>query len=374
MAARYQSFEAQSGSSEDSELDDDIWGERESSEKLNLAHNDLFNEDFELRLANQIQLQNHATVSNIFAPNNFISLLPDTVAMFVHLSKLDLSHNRLTSIPDSLANMVNMTHMILTDNLLTENDFPKTMSMMTKLRTLNLSGNQLEIIPQQILEITSLRSLYLGANCLREVTPQIRRLRRLKILYLGGNQLHDLPDDIGGLEYLCSLSLSDNKLRRLPETLSTLSRLRVLHLHQNMLTTLPHGLIFITSLQDLSLRDNPLVMRFIRDMELQPASLLELSARVVKLHKLQYALDTLPGSLLRYLDTAHQCLNPDCDGVYFDHRIEHVKFSDFCGKYRVPLLQYLCSAECSVRQYQACSETRKDGEERRLPLSRVLLG
>ena len=28
MAARYQSFEAQSGSSEDSELDDDIWGER----------------------------------------------------------------------------------------------------------------------------------------------------------------------------------------------------------------------------------------------------------------------------------------------------------------------------------------------------------
>jgi len=371
MAARYQSFEAQSGSSEDSELDDDIWGE--SSEKLNLAHNDLFNEDFELRLTSQIQLQNHATVSNIFAPNNFISLLPDTVAMFTNLSKLDLSHNRLTSLPDSLTNLVNMTHMILTDNLLTEDDLPKSMSMMTKLRTLNMSGNQLEIIPPQILEITSLRSLYLGANCLREVTPQIRRLRRLKILYLGGNQLQMLPDEIGGLQYLQSLSLSDNKLRRLPETLSTLSRLRVLHLHQNMLTTLPHGLIFITSLQDLSLRDNPLVMRFIRDMELQPATLLELSARVVKLHKLQYSVDALPGSLSRYLNTAHQCLNPDCDGVYFDHRIEHVKFSDFCGKYRIPLLQYLCSAECSV-QYQACSDTRKDGEERRLPLSRVLLG
>merc|ERR1712198_437993 len=325
MAARYQSFEAQSGSSEDSELDDDIWGE--SSEKLNLAHNDLFNEDFELRLTSQIQLQNHATVSNIFAPNNFISLLPDTVAMFTNLSKLDLSHNRLTSLPDSLTNLVNMTHMILTDNLLTEDDLPKSMSMMTKLRTLNMSGNQLEII----------------------------------------------PDEIGGLQYLQSLSLSDNKLRRLPETLSTLSRLRVLHLHQNMLTTLPHGLIFITSLQDLSLRDNPLVMRFIRDMELQPATLLELSARVVKLHKLQYSVDALPGSLSRYLNTAHQCLNPDCDGVYFDHRIEHVKFSDFCGKYRIPLLQYLCSAECSV-QYQACSDTRKDGEERRLPLSRVLLG
>ena len=40
-----------------------------SSEKLNLAHNDLFNEDFELRLTSQIQLQNHATVKimKIFA-------------------------------------------------------------------------------------------------------------------------------------------------------------------------------------------------------------------------------------------------------------------------------------------------------------------
>lgn len=32
-------------------------------------------------------------------------------------------------------------------------------------------------------------------------------------------------------------------------------------------------------------------------------------------------------------------------GVFFDNRIEHIKFVDFCGKYRVPLLQYLCSSK-----------------------------
>jgi hypothetical protein len=26
--------------------------------------------------------------------------------------------------------------------------------------------------------------------------------------------------------------------------------------------------------------------------------------------------------------------------------VEHVKFVDFCGRYRIPLMQYLCSANC----------------------------
>ena len=180
--------------------------------------------------------------------------------------------------------------------------------------------------------------------------------------------MDNLPSEIGQLKYLQSLSLSHNNLRKLPETLSTLSRLRVLHLHHNQLTTLPHGLMFITGLADLSLRDNPLVMRFIRDMELQPASLLELSARAVKLHSVPCPEAEIPASVVRYLASACECVNPECDGVYFNHRFEHVKFSDFCGKYRVPLLQYLCSAGCSVQYGE------EDREERRLPLERVLLG
>jgi hypothetical protein len=26
--------------------------------------------------------------------------------------------------------------------------------------------------------------------------------------------------------------------------------------------------------------------------------------------------------------------------------VEHIKFVDFCGKYHIPLLQYLCSSKC----------------------------
>ena len=115
---------------------------------------------------------------------------------------------------------------------------------------------------------------------------------------------------------------------------------------QNELTTLPHGLIFLNSLTELSLRDNPLVMRFVQEMTLQPQSLKEMSSRVIKIYGLPY--EGIPHNLVDYLKEARSCLNPRCRGVYFDARVEHVKFVDFCGMYRSKyaflFLAYLCKS------------------------------
>lgn len=48
-----------------------------------------------------------------------------------------------------------------------------------------------------------------------------------------------------------------------------------------------------------------------------------------------------------------------CAGVYFTSCVEHVKFVDFCGKYRVPLLQYLCSPLCT-RSGNSCPASDDD--------------
>lgn len=129
-----------------------------------------------------------------------------------------------------------------------------------------------------------------------------------------------------------------------------LKRLTCLQLHQNRLTTLPHALIFLKSLRELSLRDNPLVVRFVRDMNFQPSSLLELAARQVKVENIPYDEWELPRNVNEYMKNSHSCVNPSCKGVYFDSRVEHVKFVDFCGKYRVPLMQYLCSSRCHANK------------------------
>jgi len=112
--------------------------------------------------------------------------------------------------------------------------------------------------------------------------------------------------------------------------------------------TLPTEIVTLKNLQQLSLRSNPLVARFARDMTFDPPTLKELAGRAVKLKQIRCDNPAeLPTSLMDYLNSAHQCVNPKCKGVYFEARVEHVKFVDFCGKYRVPLLQYLCSPKCS---------------------------
>ena len=79
--------------------------------------------------------------------------------------------------------------------------------------------------------------------------------------------------------------------------------------------------------------------------------------------------------LVDYLNSACHCDNPQCNGVYFNAKVERVKFVDFCGKYRVPLLQYLCTERCASDDgsgYSSSSEDELVDEEARI--KKVLLG
>ena len=169
---------------------------------------------------------------------------------------------------------------------------------------------------------------------------------RLQVLGMGGNRLTDVPSTLGQLTALQALVLCDNMLESLPSSIANLKNLKSLLLHKNRLKTLPTEIITLKCLTELSLRDNPLVVRFVSDMTHDTPTLLELAARVIKITEINYKEQQLPRNLEDYLNSSHHCVNPKCQGVFFDNRVEHVKFVDFCGKYRLPLLQYLCSSKC----------------------------
>lgn len=117
-------------------------------------------------------------------------------------------------------------------------------------------------------------------------------------------------------------------------------------------------------------------------MSFNPPSLKELSARIVKIQlPADVNKQVLPNSLIDYINTANQCVNPKCKGVYFEACIEHIKFVDFCGKYRVPLLQYLCSPRCSRSPAYAYTDSSSDSDmssdeagPSQIKLKKVLLG
>ena len=198
---------------------------------------------------------------------------------------------------------------------------------------------------------------------------------RLNYLYLGGNRLRVIPSELGQLSQLSALILCGNQLQTLPKALTNLSNLYSLRLHDNQLQTLPQDLVKLKNIRELSLRNNPLVLRFVREWPNSVPSLLELSGRCIKKTQIPYSRAVIPSVLVDYLNSAKHCDNPQCNGVYFTSKVQHVKFMDFCGKYRVPLMHYLCSAMCvSEDGYSSSSDSEETDEFAQSKMKKVLLG
>jgi len=338
---------------------------------LDYSHTGMDTDAFLEALTNQPESV-FSSVESILATDNAILQVPDVISRYKNLRLLDVSNNQISDLPDSITHCIKLGTLIARNNILDENSLPKNLKRLQSLRELNLGGNRLTRIPYEILELPSVQILHLGANRIEYVSKDVALMRKLEVLYLGGNVLTELPYEVGELKNLRVFVLCDNRLEYLPKSISTLKQLKSLLLHRNRLTALPVELIKLRNLMELSLRDNPLVHKFVRDMVYDPPSLLELAGRTVKQKKIPFKNTDLPKNLIEYLRCAHQCVNPRCKGVFFDTRVEHIKFVDFCGKYRVPLLEYLCSPKCSDDRSPSFATSDSDSDEDRI--RKVLLG
>ncbi|XP_060755506.1 leucine-rich repeat-containing protein 58a [Neoarius graeffei] len=307
---------------------------------------------------------------------NSLTFFPSSLCMFSNLEYLDMSNNALVVFPEDILQLTKLKTLVAKNNQLDEASFPKQFSSML-IETLNFSGNRFREIPSQFLELSQLRSLSMGGNRLKSIPAEIKKLTRLEMLYLGGNLISFIPPELANLHLLKYLVLCDNCIRSVPPQLYRLHSLLSLSLHNNLLTFLPRELLSLVHLQELSLRGNPLVVRFIKDITNDPPSLLELAGRTIKSHNVPYLVSDLPANLCRYLNSASKCPNPRCAGVYFESRVPHIKFIDFCGKYRLPLMHYLCSPECSSpcsSNSQSDAESEDESSVSEDKLQRVLLG
>ncbi|XP_025921269.1 leucine-rich repeat-containing protein 58 [Apteryx rowi] len=259
------------------------------------------------------------------------------------------------------------------------------------LEELDVSGTGLAELGAELLALPRLRTLLAknnrlgGPGSLPKGLGQAPLGRSLRVLNLSGNRFAEVPPALLGLRGLQSLSLGGNRLHSIPPDIQELRRLhslRSLSLHNNLLTYLPREILNLVHLEELSLRGNPLVVRFVRDLTYNPPSLQELAGRTIKTRNVPYAPSDLPENLVRYLSLASNCPNPKCGGVYFDSCVRQIKFVDFCGKYRLPLMHYLCSPECSSpcssASQSSTSQSESDSEDEASVAARrmqkVLLG
>ena len=104
---------------------------------------------------------------------------------------------------------------------------------------LDLSGLELEHVPDLIGQAISLTHLSLRDNQLKTLPVQIGQLQNLLQLSLVNNQLTALPDELAQCANLTNLNLKSNRLVHLPEGVLNLSRLENLQLAGNPLPLPP---------------------------------------------------------------------------------------------------------------------------------------
>ncbi|XP_061649022.1 leucine-rich repeat-containing protein 58 [Phyllopteryx taeniolatus] len=343
-----------------------------SDDSLNFSHSNL-----NIFTAYCVSDEKKRDTKHLYLNNNRLCSLPSSVTHFANLKLLDISNNNLSAIGEDITRLAHLRTLIAKNNRLNEFSLPKGFSSM-QLEVLNFSGNCFEEIPLQCTKLRRLQSLSLGGNRLKSIPAGIENLTSLEMLYLGGNFISAIPTEVANLPYLSYLVLCDNCIQSVPPQLTRLRSLRSLSLHNNLLTYLPREIVSLVHLQELSLRGNPLVVRFVRELMYDPPSLLELAGRTIKSRNVPYSPPDLPSHLLKYLNLASKCPNPKCAGVYFDSCVRHIKFVDFCGKYRLPLMHYLCSPECTTSPCNSNPQSDAESEdENSVPadrLQRVLLG
>jgi Leucine-rich repeat (LRR) protein len=222
--------------------------------ELQLDYNQLSNSIWDV-------IQDLVLLTHFSSSHNVLSSVPDSVSGLTCLKFLNLSFNHIRELDQSFANLTRLSALYLQSNLLT--DFPFSFQDFENLAELNLTGNNFED-PDSCDKLSFAiagQRLLLANNLLRSISERFCfQCGTIKGLNLSHNNISLLPDGISFLTRLSYLFLENNLICMLPYSIGNLTGLKELNLQDNYLTILPSSLGLCTQLSSLNLHGNPLTM------------------------------------------------------------------------------------------------------------------
>lgn len=138
------------------------------------------------------------------------------------LEVLNLSGNSLSSLPDDLPRLHKLRVIFCSDNPFTR--LPEVLGRCRNLEMIGFKACRIGEFPAAAVP-ERLRWLILTDNCLREIPPQLGSCARLQKLMLAGNQLQALPETLAACSHLELLRIAANRFERLPDWLLQMPRL-----------------------------------------------------------------------------------------------------------------------------------------------------
>ncbi|QCY11342.1 protein kinase [Pseudomonas sp. MPC6] len=171
------------------------------------------------------------------------------------VTRLDLACG-LTEFPREIFDLADSLEVLnLSGNALSR--LPDDLHRLNRLRVLFCSDNQFTELPACLGQCTALTMVGFKANRIATV-PGAALPPLLRWLILTDNHLSELPTELGQRPHLQKLMLSGNRLQRLPESLAHCHRLELIRIAANRLTELPDWLLTLPSLAWLAYAGNPL--------------------------------------------------------------------------------------------------------------------
>lgn len=138
------------------------------------------------------------------------------------LEVLNLSGNRLRDLPQDLTRLHKLRIIFCSDNRFTH--VPEVLGQCTNLEMIGFKANQIAHLSAKALP-PKLRWLILTDNRLQRLPAEIGACTRLQKLMLSGNRLRELPEEMAGCAHLELLRIAANRFERLPDWLLRLPRL-----------------------------------------------------------------------------------------------------------------------------------------------------
>jgi hypothetical protein len=154
------------------------------------------------------------------------------------LEVLNLSGNSLSELPDDLSRLSKLRVLFCSDNRFTQ--LPEVLSSCPHLEMVGFKANEIrEVAPAAV--SPWLRWLILTDNQVSALPDSISHCTRLQKLMLAGNQLADLPEAMRSCVGLELLRISANRFKALPEWLLQLPRLTWLAFGGNPVSAVPQA-------------------------------------------------------------------------------------------------------------------------------------
>ncbi|NBF09941.1 leucine-rich repeat-containing protein kinase family protein [Pseudomonas sp. Fl4BN1] len=171
------------------------------------------------------------------------------------IKRLDLSCG-LTEFPREIFDLADSLEILnLSGNALSS--LPDDLHRLTRLRILFCSDNRFDEVPACIGQCAQLSMIGFKANRIERV-PAAALPPQLRWLILTDNRISELPEELGNRPLLQKLMLAGNRLTQLPQSLSQCHRLELLRIAANRLSALPPFLLALPSLTWLAYAGNPL--------------------------------------------------------------------------------------------------------------------